>query len=299
MSINISEILSYLSSAMQAEVYNDNKNLHEQALVGFSTHDKSSENTIVWSNSIDLDIESIKAPLLIINDEIKIPEASNLIVAVVNDPRLAFAKISEKFFKNSPDPIIHKTAFIHESCDLGKGVSIGPYCVVGENTKIGEGTILQNHVTVYRDVEIGTNCVLKSCAVVGEEGFGVARDDDEALVKMHHSGTVIIGDNVELGSNSTTCRGTINNTIIEDGVKSDDHVHLAHNCHIGRNVAITAGVVVCGSVKIQENCWLGVNSSILEGVNLAKNTTVGIGCVVLRDTEPDSVYVGNPGKRIK
>jgi len=217
----------------------------------------------------------------------------------VDNPRLAFAKISERFFKLRRPASIHNTAKIHETTTILEEVNIGPYCIINENVSIGARTVIEGHVVIERDVIIGADCYVKSGTVIGQDGFSVARDNDNSLVRILHTGGVKIGDRVEFGSMNTVNRGTLKDTIVADGVKTDDHVHIAHNCSIGKNTVVTAGATICGSVTINENVWLGAQSVIIDGVTIAENTIVGVGSVVMGSTKPNSSYMGNPARRLK
>ena len=103
---------------------------------------------------------------------------------------------------------------------------------------------------------------------------------------------MLLGSNVEIGANSSVARGSINNTIIENDVKIDDQVHIAHNCYISKNTIITAGAKLAGSVKIGKNCWIGVNSSIIQKVIIGDNSIIGIGAIITNDIEKNKKIMG-------
>ncbi len=119
------------------------------------------------------------------------------------------------------------------------------------------------------------------------------------LEKFPHYGKVIIKNNVEIYANCSIARGSIRNTVIEEGTKIDALCHIAHNVHIGKNTQVTAGVVVGGSTIIGNNCWLGLNSTIKHKIKIGNNVIVGSGSSVIHDVEDKDIVAGNPAKSIK
>lgn len=144
----------------------------------------------------------------------------------------------------------------------------------------------------YDGVRWGENFKCAAGTVIGSDGFGYERDDDGYFL-MPHLGSVIIGDNVEIGANTVIDRGTFSHTRIGHGTKIDNLVHIAHNCQIGENVMIVAGTSLGGSVTIEDDVWLGINSTVMQGVTIGRRATIGIGAVVLRDVEPGQTIVGH------
>lgn len=179
---------------------------------------------------------------------------------------------------------IHPTVECRGSNSIEHGVSIGAGTIIESGVKIGAGT------------QIGKDCYIKSGAVIGEAGFGFERDEEGVPLRMPHLGNVVLGDRVEIGSCTTVCRGTLSTTIVEDDVKIDDHVHVAHNCHIKKRALVVACAELSGSVIIEEEAWIGPNASILEHVRIGRRAFVGLGSVVLRDVADDVTVVGNPAR---
>ena len=154
-------------------------------------------------------------------------------------------------------------AVIEDGVTLGERVSIGPNCVVGRNTWMGDDTRLMANVTVYHGVSIGARCLLHSGTVVGADGFGIAQDES-GWTKVPQVGGVEIGDDVEIGANTTIDRGAIENTVINAGVKLDNQIQVAHNVTIGAHTAIAALVGISGSTSIGAGCMIG-GASIIAG----------------------------------
>lgn len=218
---------------------------------------------------------------------------------ISDNPRLDFAKVVSHFFQIRNKMGIAKTAILGENVQIGEGVSIGEYCVIGNNVFIGSGTVIRNHVIICDNTVIGDNCLIRSNTIIGEEGFGFERDENQVPIRLPHLGRVMIGSNVEIGALNTIARGTLDDTYIGDNVKTDDHVHIAHNVHIGKNTIITACSEISGSTCIGANSWLAPNCSIMNGISLGENVFVGLGAVVTKSIESNSVVFGNPAMKLK
>jgi len=215
-----------------------------------------------------------------------------LTVIISRKPRLDFIRAqhilrkSPGFLEEAAPPDIHPTAHIGRGAVIENGVKIG------EGTRIGSGAVIKAGTV------IGRFCEIKSGAIIGEAGFGFERDEANHPIKMIQQGGLRIGDHVEIGSVNTVCRGALGDTIIEDYVKTDDHVHIGHNCHIGEGTMITACAEISGSVTIGKNAWLAPNCSIMQKVKIGDGCYIGIGAVVLRSVEAGAKMFGNPAMRI-
>jgi UDP-3-O-[3-hydroxymyristoyl] glucosamine N-acyltransferase len=156
-----------------------------------------------------------------------------------------------------------------------------------------------DHVKIGPNVRIGAGCKIKSGTVIGEPGFGIEKDEEGDNFRIPHIGGVRIGDSVEIGSLNTICSGTLEPTRVGDLVKTDDHVHIAHNVQIGRNCIITACAEMSGRVVLENDVWLGPNCSIKEGVRIGAGALIGIATLVVKDCEPTGVYAGAPARRLR
>lgn len=218
-------------------------------------------------------LTTTKASAVIVKPEHTKSNFGNLLI--VNDPYLAYAKISALFADRQEQvPGIHATALIGEECEISADVSIGAYCVIGRRVKIDKDTQIESgcvigdgvtigecarlcaNVVVYHKVKIGKRALLHSGAVVGSDGFGNANEKG-VWRKIYQLGTVIVGDDVEIGANTTIDRGAIEDTIIADGVKLDNQIQVGHNVHIGAHTAIAGCVGIAGSTKIGRHCMIG------------------------------------------
>lgn len=172
-----------------------------------------------------------------------------------------------------PDACVEAFALIAAGASIAKDAWIGPHCHVGEGVLVGEGSRLVSHVTLYEGTTIGARTTLHAGTRIGSDGFGYVSGKDGHR-KIPHVGTCIIGDDVEMGANCTIDRGSIDATVIGDGCKFDNLVHVGHNTRIGRACLFTAGAAVAGSSRIED----GV---ILAGqVGVGGHLTVGKGAIV-------------------
>ena len=245
----------------------------------------------------DDDVLSIKSACVIVRQSPDIIGDNAFIV--VDNPRLAFAKALSHIIQSGDESFVGSYSHIDPTAVLGERVRIGNGCSVGKNAVIGANTEIRNNVVISENVKIGKNCLIKSNTVIGEEGFGFDFEDDGSPVRIPHIGSVEIHDNVEIGALNTVVRGTLKNTIVESYVKTDDHVHIAHNCHIGLNTIITACAELSGSVTVGKNCWLSPNCSIMNKITISDNCFIGLGAVVRKDTPANAVMVGNPAKLLR
>jgi UDP-3-O-[3-hydroxymyristoyl] glucosamine N-acyltransferase len=162
----------------------------------------------------------------------------------------------------APSAVVARSAWIGENAVIAAGAAVGerchvgPNCVVAERARLGDDCVLAAGVTICRGVVTGARCVFKPGAVVGSDGFGFAPDVD-GYVKVPHLGTARLGDDVEVGANTTIDRGTIEDTVIADGVKLDNQVQVGHNCRIGAHTVIAGCVGISGSSIIGSRCMIG------------------------------------------
>jgi UDP-3-O-[3-hydroxymyristoyl] glucosamine N-acyltransferase len=225
-------------------------------------------------------------------------EGAGTVISVEN-PRGSFAAAVKRFFTNPVVPGIAKTAVVDPSATISDTAHLGEFTVVGPGVVVGDNCEIRNHVVLGANVKMGSGCLIKSHAVIGEEGFGIDSDEEGNNVRIPHLGSVIIGQSVEIGSFTTVNSGTITPTVIEEFAKVDDHVHIAHNCRIGKNTIITACAEISGSVVIGERVWIAPNVSVREKLTIGSGAMIGIGAVVTRSIEENAVHFGNPAKKIR
>lgn len=200
-------------------------------------------------------------------------------VLITKNPRLALARllhlcIATTDAATAAQNHVHATAVIGENVTLGLGVNIGANCYVGDNCIIGDATVLKPNVVIYHGVTLGKRCTIHSGTVIGSDGFGYAIDEKNNWVKMPHLGGVIVGDDVEIGSNTSIDRGMIDDTEIGDRVIIDNLVQIGHNVVIGNNTAVAGCVGIAGSSVIGKYCLIGGASSIAGHITICDNTHI-------------------------
>ena len=222
------------------------------------------------------------------------PEFKDKITAgiVVNDPYLAYAKISSLYQKYSnPYDSKQSNYFIHESSDVHESVIIGPNVFIGPDCKIGQNSIIHANTSLVMNVEIGKNSVVHFNSVLGSDGFGYAPHKN-GYTKIEQLGKLIVGDNVEIGAGCTIDRGAIENTEIHNGVKLDNLVHIAHNVILGENSAIAASCAIAGSTTIGKNLQMGGLSGILGHLEIADDVLIGAHTLITKSISESGNYVG-------
>ena len=227
---------------------------------------------------------------------------------ISDDPYLSYAHLTALFAPCfEPEQDIHPSSVIHPGARLADNVHIGPHAVIEDEVEladgvvIGAGTVVQHgasigrnsrlmaNVTIYHHCQIGERVLVHSGAVIGSDGFGFAKDR-QRWIKIHQIGRVLIGNDVEIGANTCIDRGAIEDTIIEDGVKLDNQIQIAHNVHVGKNTAMAGCVGVAGSAVIGANCAIGGGVGILGHLNIADGTTIASMSLVSHTLHKKGVY---------
>lgn len=272
-----------------------------------STIGNPKNNTILFlkKNSQELleKLKDIKNSILIILEGLDAEKLKeNNLVIYDKNPRLKYALLLTEILNNNKKEykMFFKDGYYYgENLELGEGVVIEPFVKIGNNVKIGKNTLIKSGVKIGDNVEIGENCYIRENSVIGGEGFGIEKDEEGRTFRIPHIGGVKIGNNVEIGALNTVCSGTIEPTYVGEYVKTDDHVHIAHNVNISKKCLITSGTVIAGSVKLESEVWLGVNSTIKNGVIIRKNTIVGMGARVSNNTKENEIVMNEPAQALE
>lgn len=195
-----------------------------------------------------------------------------------------------------PDAWVGPRAVVESGARLAAGAQVGPGCVVGRRARVGAGTRLSANVTVAAEVVLGARVLVQPGAVIGGDGFGFARDG-ERWVKIPQLGSVRVGDDVEIGANTTIDRGALDDTVIEDGVKLDNLVMIAHNVRVGAHTAIAGCVGIAGSTVIGQRCTLGGQVGVVGHLEIADDVHVTGATIVFQSiTEPGVYSSGMPAQ---
>ncbi len=230
---------------------------------------------------------------------------------VCANPYLVYAKVAAELHPSRPlSPGIHPGASVQDpesvpaSCEigpgayvasgvrLGEGVSVGANVTVSTGAVVGDHSVLMPGVTVLEQVRIGARCILHSGVVVGSDGFGNARDDAGQWHKVPQIGGVVIGDDVEIGANTTIDRGAIGDTQIADGVRLDNLIQVGHNCVIGAHTAIAAMSGLSGSTIIGARCRIGGSVGFAGHIEIADDVVITGGSAVTHSIKKAGLYGG-------
>lgn len=228
-------------------------------------------------------------------------------------PYVMYAQVSQLFLpERTLATGIHPTAHVHPSAVLGVGVTVGVNAVIEadvvieDDVTIGAGTVIGNrsrvgsnstlfaNVTVYHDVTIGKNAVIHSSVVLGADGFGFAFDGRQSI-KIAQLGGVLIGDDVEIGAGSTVDRGALDDTVIEQGVKIDNQVQIAHNCVIGAHTIICGCSAIAGSTTIGKYCTIGGGVGVIGHLRIADKVMISAMSLVSQSIPEAGIYSSGTG----
>jgi UDP-3-O-[3-hydroxymyristoyl] glucosamine N-acyltransferase len=240
------------------------------------------------------------------------------VALVAKDPYVAYARIAALF---EPVPLappgIHPSAVvaadarisasasigpgcvIETGADIGDGAILGPHCIIGEHCTVGAGSRLVARVTLVTRVTLGARVLVHPGAVIGSDGFGLAFDrnasDHGGWVKLPQLGGVRIGDDCEIGANTTIDRGALDDTVLEEDVRLDNQIQIGHNVHIGAHTAMAGCAAVAGSAKIGRYCMIGGNAGVLGHLELADRVTITAKSLVTHSIrEPGEYSSGVP-----
>jgi len=282
----------------------------------FNSLTSANENELTFFNNTSQlkKLEKTNAKACIIGKKYLsfLPKSTKSIV--VEDSYKSFAILSNLFaVENKSNAIISKYSSIHNSTTIDKNVQIDRFVDIGENCKIGENVIIQSNCTIGPNVIIGTNsiiysnsslqhciigsdCVIKSGVVIGGTGFGF---ESKSKVRINHVGNVLIGDNCNIGSNTTIDRAVFDSTIISKNSFIDNLVQIAHNVYIGKGAIIAAQTGIAGSTTIGDNVVIGGQSGISGHLKIGKNVKIAGKSGVTKNIADNSIVAGFPAVDIK
>lgn len=200
------------------------------------------------------------------------------------------AALSES--KLDPSVSVAAGAVIGKDVSIGDHCVIGPACILGDGVRLGAHSRLYGNVTVYSGCVIGRRAIIHAGAVIGADGFGIAREPDGSWTKIPQVGRVVIGDDVEIGANTTIDRGAIDDTVIEDGVKLDNQIQIGHNVRVGAHTAMAGCVGVAGSARIGRRCTVGGGAIILGHLSIADDVSISAATLVTKSIDRAGTYSG-------
>jgi UDP-3-O-[3-hydroxymyristoyl] glucosamine N-acyltransferase len=253
-----------------------------------------------------------KAGAFIVNPEWNLDALEGRNLIFFKNPRLAFARIQTLLSRRRYDLFgIHPSAFVAEGafvsektaihpfvyigrgCKIADEVVIFPNVYIGDNVRIGKGTVINACCSIYYDCVIGENCIIHSGTVIGSDGFGFVKDGI-MNVKIPQVGRVVLGDDCEIGANNTIDRATFGETVIGNNVKTDNQVHIAHNCRIGDSTIIVACSGIAGSTVIGKNVLMAGSSGVIDHITIGDNSVIGTHSIITRDMPAGRMWTGYP-----
>ena len=295
-------------------------NTEDKLIEGVSTIQNATSKEITYlSNKNYLNgVGSIKAAACLITVDLVDALPANVFPIVVDNPEYTVIDIMGLFYGDLDDGIdsqisdlshIAVNVALGENTQIKPGVVVKRGAVIGDNSTIDSNTTIGSNVMIGHNVRIGSNCTLQNCILgnniiihpgvrVGQDGFGYNLGD-KGLKKFPHIGRVIIQDNVEIGSNTTIDRGSLNDTTIGEGTKVDNLVQIAHNVTIGQNCAIAGQVGISGSVSIGNNVMIGGRAGIKQHRKIGDNVQIGAGSGVMHSIPSNQRVAGNPARKLE
>lgn len=264
--------------------------------------------TFVSSKKFEKFINKCDAAAIIVRRDYKPSDNKNYIL--VKDPYYTFAILSEIF-----DPIedmfsgiaysnkvnsnaevadtakIYQGAVLADTARICKNVVVGPNVFIGPDCIVGAGTVIHANSSLMRSVIIGKNCIIQNNCILGSDGFGFA-PSKTGYKKIHQLGRLVVGDNVEFGAGCTIDRGALDDTVIGDGVKLDNQVHIAHNVVLGNNCAIAAKCAIAGSTIIGKNLQMGGLSGVIGHLKICDDVFIGAHTLITKSITRPGNYVG-------
>lgn len=262
--------------------------------IGFVAHPK-------YRKELELTAASVVVLPPALHDATAIPRI------ITKDPYLYFARLTQLLNPAAlPAPGVHSSAvvlsdvpssamisalaYIGEGCRIGERVVIGPGCVIEDDSVIGDDTVLHARVSLYPKTVVGCSCILHSGCVLGSDGFGFARTPTGQWEKIPQIGKVVVGDYVEIGANTTIDRGALDDTVIENGVKLDNLIQIAHNCRIGSDSALAGQSGMAGSSSLGRRVMVGGQAGIMGHIEVGDDIVVSARSFISKSVTERGVY---------
>lgn len=286
----------------------------ELRITGIAPLDEADEHSISFlaNPRYQAQLGTTRAGCVIVAPALADVAAARGAAIVTPDPYLYFARLTQWWAVRTRPAVqagVHASAVVSPDATLGEGVEVGPlavieagavigagarigaHCVIERNARVGDGTRLAPRVVLGHGCRIGARGIVHSGVVIGADGFGFA-PSKQGYVKIEQLGNVTIGDDVEIGANTCIDRGALADTVIEDGVKLDNLIQIAHNVHIGRNTAMAGCAAVAGSTRIGANCTIGGAANIIGHLTLVDGVHISAATTVTRSISEPGVYSG-------
>lgn len=275
-------------------------------VTSFSTLKEATSSQIVYFDNPKLldDLKHTTAGVVILTSQFLpyLPDTAQALIS--ENPHLSMAYTSAYFAKVdfnidekadiSPKSFVAKNATIGSHSIIGEGTRIMPNVCIGANVKIGKEVIIYPNVVIYDNTIIHDQCIIQAGAIIGSDGFGYAHTKEGEHIKIHHSGNVILEENVEIGANSTIDRAVFGSTIIKKGTKIDNLVQIGHNCELGQSCILVAQSGLAGSTKLGRNVVMGGQSAAAGHLEIGDFAMIAARGGVSKSIEGGKTYGGFP-----
>lgn len=291
--MKISEILDFLESEQVPFTYRGDKNTDVEGFSSLSHYKSGSFTWVKRPENLPADYDCRQVTLAFVSEGVA-GDFPNVIETVQS--KHAFFSTMEHFYAQPEErPAIGQFTYLSPKVKLGKNVRIGHNCTLDGDITIGDNTMIWNGVTIVNRVHIGQRCEVKSGAVIGQDGYAFTEDEDHVKTMVKHFGGVTIGNDVLVGENTVISRGTIDDTILEDGVKIDALCHIAHNGWLETNSNMSGPCRNNGSVHIGKNVYIACGL-IRNQCRVGDNAFIGLGAVVVSDVPANTTVAGVPAR---
>ncbi len=260
---------------------------------------RSAAGVILIPQNLLADLQPCSAHLVVVDQPYQVfARISQWVAALIETQRqaqhapAAAALAIHPQARIAPDAWLGPGVVVGAGSHVGAGARLEAHCVIGRDCHIGAGSRLYPHVVVYDDCSMGDRAIVHSGTVIGSDGFGFARGAD-GWIKIAQLGAVRIGDDVEIGSNCSIDRGTLEDTVIEDGCKLDNLIQVAHNVQIGAQSVLAACVGIAGSARLGRRCLVGGSVGILGHLSICDDVTITPMSLVMSGIDKPGVYSGS------
>lgn len=300
--LKVSDILQFLTREEIPYVFEGDEN---NKIEGYCPLNNLKHGCLTWVRHIEsLDVfalNTVRDMTLVAPEGDNISGAKFSVIYTDNAHRTFFRILSHFYSEEDPENRVSGIAStaVVETTSVGSDVFVGHHTFIGPNVDIGNHVQILNNVTIEGRVIIGDYTVIESGTTIGACGFGHYRDEDGNPVCVPHLGGVIIGKHCKIGANNAISRGCLSDTVIEDYVKTDNLVHIAHNDHIKSRAMFAACAEVSGSVTIGEDAWIAPNTSVNNGIELGDRCFTGLGAAVTKSQPGFKIVAGVPAKVIR
>ncbi|MDR2084542.1 MAG: UDP-3-O-(3-hydroxymyristoyl)glucosamine N-acyltransferase [Bacteroidales bacterium] len=287
----------------------------EVRINGFSKIEESTPGTLSFlsSDKYSQYLENAKASIIVISKNLVPEKPVNNTLIVVDDAYKSVIELMNIYNQNiekeyagisenahvEPGTIIAENCYIGDctivtsGCEIGSNTKIYAQVYLGKNVTIGSNTKIYPGVKIYANCRIGNNCIINAGTIIGADGFGFIQENGKNI-KVPHLGNVVIENDVEIGANCTIDKATLGSTIIRQGVKMDNLIHVAHNVEIGKNTVIASQAGIAGSTKIGDNCMIGGQVGIIDHIVIGNNVKIIAQSGVITKIKDNETFMGTP-----